>query len=84
MSRIERDLVKQLDQISPIKRTEIESHLALFRRFDTDGDHRLSKEEYENLWESLPSDIKSQKSHKFPDLDGNEYVSVLEFLSYIR
>ena len=55
MSRLERDLKNQLSKIPDRRRTEIESHLALFKKFDSDGDGRLSHEEFSKLLFELNS-----------------------------
>ena len=101
MSRIEHDLRAQLSKIPEGRRTEIESHLALFRNFDTDGDGKLSHEEFSKLLFEInsrpvsgtylpskanPSGVYIRKVDlsTFPDCDEDQFISVLEFLSFIR
>ena len=85
MSRLEIDLKNQLAKIPDSKRTEIEKSLALFRKFDSDGDGKLDHEEFRKLLVEMNSrKMRDGNLDVFPDCDEDGIVSVLEFLAWIR
>jgi Ca2+-binding EF-hand superfamily protein len=88
-SRIEIDLERELNNIPQYRRSEIQSHLALFRRYDTDKDGKISRVEFETVRKEMLSRAMGQTrldllDAPFPDYNEDGYIGIIEFLAFVR
>ena len=81
-SRIEIDLKNELDKIPPYHRNEIQSHIALFKKYDLNGDGKISVAEFEKVFQEI--NRKSRTPRIFPDYNEDGYISIIEFLAFLR